>query len=132
MSSSFLKESLVNAPETSVKVSTGLHQNIMRAVRQAEPDNSKSSFFLSVPAWGAGVLAILLTGVFLYQAPTEPVSRMPQAVVTQPPAQNPAEPLLVLGEDAFVLVTETRAPEQALREELERLKSDLTRFDFRS
>ena len=130
--SSFLKESLVNAPDTSVKVSTDLHQSIMRAVRLAEPGDRKSSFFRSVPALGAGVLAILLTGVFLYQAPTEPVSRIPQAVAMQPPVQNPAEPLLVLGEEALVLVNEKHVPEQALREELERLKSDLARFDFRS
>lgn len=132
MNSLFLKKSLANTPETKVKVSSELHQNIMRAVRLSESVGRRSRFFRSVPAWGAGVLAMLLMAVFFYLPQSAPVLQVTQDVVAQTKPQGQTDPLLVLGESLLVLSEETAAPEQALRMELERLKSDLARFDFRS
>ncbi|MDH4018656.1 MAG: hypothetical protein OEU84_03570 [Xanthomonadales bacterium] len=134
MNSLFLKKSLVNTPETKATVSAELHQNVMRAVRLAKPVGRSSRFFRSTPAWGAGVLAMLLVAVFFYLPQTAPVSQVTQDVVAQTKTepQSQSDPLLVLGESLLIFSEETAAPEQALRKELERLKSDLARFDFRS
>lgn len=132
MNSLFLKKSLVNTPETKAKVSAELHQDIMRAVRLAEPAGGRFQFFRSVPAWSAGVFAMLLVAVFFYLPQTAPVSQVPPVVVAQTEPQSQTDHLLVLGESLLVFSEEITAPEQALREELERLKSDLARFDFRS
>ena len=132
MNSLFLRKSLANTPETKAKVSAELHQDIMRAVRLAQPVGRRSRFFRSTPAWGAGVLAMLLVAVFFYLPQTAPVSQVTQDVVAQSEPQSQIDPLMVLGERLLVFSEETAAPERALREELERLKSDLARFDFRS
>ena len=132
MNSLFLKKSLANTPETRAKVSDALHQDIMRAVRLAEPAGRRSRFFRPAPAWGAGVLAMLLMAVFFYLPQTAPVSQVPSVVVAQTESQTQTDPLLVLRESLLVFSEETAVPEQALRKELERLKSDLARFDFRS
>ncbi|MDX2427494.1 MAG: hypothetical protein QNK22_02285 [Xanthomonadales bacterium] len=132
MNSLFLKNSLLNTPETRAGVSDKLHQDIMRAVRLAEPVGGRFQFFRSVPAWAAGVFAALLVAVFFYLPQTAPVSQLPPVVVAQTESQDPTAPLLVLGESLLVFSKETAVPEQALRKELERLKSDLARFDLRS
>lgn len=132
MNSLFLKKSLVNTPETKATVSVELHQDVMRAVRLAEPVGRRSRFFRSTPAWGAGVLAMMLVAMFFYLPQTAPVSQVTQDVVAQTEPQSQTDPLLVLGESLLVFSEETAVPEQALRKELERLKSDLARFDFRS
>ena len=132
MNSLFLKNSLANTPETNVKVSSELHQDVMRAVRLAEPAGRQFQFFRSVPAWGAGVSAMLLIAVFFYLPQTAPVSQETEIVAEQMEPQGQTGPLLVLSESLLVFSEETAAPEQALRKELERLKSDLARFDFRS
>ena len=75
---------------------------------------------------------MLLVAVFFYLPQTAPVSQVTQVVVAQSEPQSQTDPLMVLGESLLVFSEETAAPEQALREELERLKSDLARFDFRS
>ena len=132
MNSLFLKKSLVNTPETKATVSAELHQNVMRAVRLAKPVGRSSRFFRSTPAWGAGVLAMLLVAVFFYLPQTIPVSQVTPVVVAQAEPQSQIDPLMALGESLLVFSEVTVAPEQALRNELERLKSDLARFDFRS
>ena len=132
MNSLYLKNFLANTPETKAKVSVELHQDIMRAVRLAEPAGRRPRFFRSAPAWGAGVLAMLLMAVFFYLPQSAPVSQVTPVVVAQTEPKGQTDPLLVLGESLLVFSEETAAPEQALRKELERLKSDLARFDFRS
>ena len=132
MNSLFLKKSLANTPETKAKVGAELHQDIMRAVRLAEPVGERFQFFQSVPARAAGVFAALLVAVLFYLPKSEPVSQVPPVVVAQTESQSPTDPLLVLGESLLVFSKETAVPEQALRKELERLKSDLARFDLRS
>jgi len=132
MNSLFLKKSLTTTPETKAKVSAELHQDIMRAVRLAEPVGRRRRFFRSAPAWGAGVFAMLLMAVFFNLPQMVSVSQVTPEVVAQTEPQSQTDPLMALGESLLVFSEETAAPEQALRNELERLKSDFARFDFRS
>jgi len=126
------KDALTNTPETTVKVSTGLHQDIMRAVKLAEPAGRKHGFRRTVPAWGTAVFAILVSAVFFYPSRTTtvlPVSTTDQSLSQY---QNPVTSLEQLADGLLVLSRDAPVPEQELRKELERLKSDLERFDFRS
>jgi hypothetical protein len=136
MSNTYLKETLVNAPETSVKVSLQLHREIMRSVRMAEPVRKKAEFYRLIPTLGAAVLPLFTVAVFFYLSQTIDVA--PSANPGQGLSQvdTPASPsissLAQLTEELLVLSKNTSVPEQELRKELERLKSDLERFDFRS
>jgi hypothetical protein len=132
MKRTFLKDALTNTPETSVKVNTQLHQDIMRAVKLAEPLSRKPRFNSVVPAWGAAVFALLVSAVFFYPSRTAtvlPVSTPGQALSQY---QNPGTSLEQLADSLLSLSTNAPVPEKELRKELERLKSDLERFDFRS
>lgn len=126
------KEMLQNTPEAAEKVNAGQHQSIMRAVRLAQPSVRKPLFNRAIPAWGAGVFAMLLLGVFFYLPRTEPVNPLPETAQVQPQFSAPVESLMVLEERLQAFTRETAVPEQELRKELERLKTDLARFDFRS
>jgi len=136
MNDALLKKSLVNTPETTVKVSAELHQKIMRAVRLAEPSGHRSSFNRAIPAWGAAIIATVAIGVFIYLTQTTPVAPFPvQDLVQEPgpaPTRSSAVSLRTLGDSLVAFSKNTPVPEQELRKELERLKSDLERFDFRS
>jgi hypothetical protein len=126
------KEMLQNTPEAAEKVDAGQHQEIMRAVRLAQPTVTKPLFRRAIPAWGAGVFAMLLLGVFFYLPRTEPVNSLPQTAQAQPQVNAPGESLMMLEERFQAFTMEAAVPEQELRKELERLKTDLARFDFRS
>jgi len=132
MNDTFLKKSLLNTPETAAKVSTELHQDIMRAVRLSEPVGRKPVFNRLIPAWGAATIAAIAIGVFFYLPQTRPVSPTPVLEPGQSESQRETASLLTLGDSLLALSKSTPLPEQALREELERLKSDLERFNFRS
>ena len=126
------KDALTNTPETTVKVSAELHQDIMRAVKLSEPAGRKHGFRRAVPAWGAAVFAILVSAVFFYPSRTTtvlPVS-IPDQSLSQ--YQNPVTSLEQLADDLLAFSKDAPVPEQELIKELERLKSDLERFDFRS
>jgi len=126
------KEMLQNTPEASEKVNAEQHQGIMRAVRLAQPSGGKPAFSRFIPAWGAGVFAMLLLGLFFYLPRNEPVNSLPQTAKVQPRADAPGDPIMMLEERLQAFTMETAVPEQELRKELERLKTDLARFDFRS
>ena len=129
-----MENALVNAPETKVKVSTGLHQNIMRAVRLAEPVSMKPASRRAGTAWAAGVLAVMVASVVFYlpqQDSVDPVLRN-GTVQSMSQVELSTASLLNLEEGLLALSEETTTPEAELRKELERLKSDLARFDFRS
>lgn len=132
MNDTILKKSLLSTPETAVKVSAGLHQDIMRAVRLSEPVGRKPLSNRVMPAWGAAVIAVIVIGVFFYLPQTRPVS--PSFILDpgQSETQRSTASFQSLGDSLLALSKNTPSPEQALREELERLKSDLERFDFRS
>lgn len=132
MNDIFLKKSLLNTPETAVKVSASLHQDIIRAVRLSEPPRRKPVFNRLIPALGAAVIAAIAIGVIFYLPPTIPVSPSPVVAQGQPQTKRETASLQTLGDSLLALSKTTPLPEQALREELERLKSDLERFDFRS
>lgn len=136
MNDALLKKSLVNTPETAVKVSTELHQDIMRAVRLAEPVINKPMFNRAIPVWGATVIATLAIGMFIYLSQTTPISPLQIQESGQGSGQSQARSsavsLRALEDILIVFSKNTPVPEQELRKELERLKSDLERFDFRS
>lgn len=132
MNKIFWKDALTNTPETSVEVSAELHQDIMRAVRLAGPAGSKPGLKKALPAWGAAVFAMLVSGVFFYPWGTTTV--LPGATPGQglSQIQEPVSSLEQLADSLLALSKDAPVPEEELRKELDRLKSDLERFDFRS
>ncbi len=124
-----LKIALCNTPETQVKVSAAQHQDIMRAVRLSASTESKATFNWKIPAWSTG-LAATAAAVFYFVQP--PVLPLPIQDLAQT-QNNAAMPSLFSLTDKLALFSEQAPlPEKQLRQELERLKSDLERFDFRS
>jgi len=118
------EQSLSTAPETQAKVSEKLHQDIMRAVRLAKPVGRVTSTTWTVPAWGAGMAATAVAVFYLAQTP--PVTPL------QPDLGGTAATLTSLGEKLAALPAETAFPEEELRKELARIKSDLSRFGIGS
>ena len=124
MNDDLLKQALTSSAETRASVDDELHQRIMRSVRLTTANTSNGSNRWSLPAWGMGMAATAMAVFYLAQT-------TPQRIVTPdiPAADGTATPISKMLSD---LQTETALPEQELRKELERLKSDLKRFDFRS
>ena len=118
---------LRNAPETSVKVGGQLHQDIMRSVRLAEPREKRTMFAWAGPALGAAMAILVLAVLQVWQ----PVGVKPQQPLlahkndSTPKFQNFGDSLKNLADSSLLT-------ENELKLELERLKSDLKRFDFRS
>ena len=127
-----LEKALVNAPETRIKVGHALHQDILRAIRLAEPASRKTVFGRAGPAWAMGALTVIIATVIFYLPQQGSVDPVLKNTSSQPQLQLSASTLLNLEEGLFVLSEETSTSETELRKELERLKSDLARFDFRS
>ena len=119
-----LKQALSANTETRAKVSDELHQRVMRSVRLAATDSKIVRSRWSLPAWGLGMAATAIA-VF-YVAQTTPVPKTAPTIIVETAAAISVEEMLA------ALQLETALPEQELRKELERLKSDLKRFDFRS
>ena len=132
MNASDLEKSLLETPETSVKVSAELHQDIMRAVRLAGAAGKHSGFNWAMPALGAGLLATIAIVMFFFTPRLTNVA--PSPVLSQEISQNqhPTASLQVLQESLLAFSKKTQLPEEELRKEVERLKSDLERFDIRS
>ena len=129
MNKLLLKKLLLNTPETDVKVRTELHQDIMRAVRLAEQPGKKSQPGWRIPAWGA---AMAVMAVVVYMAQTTTVTPIQTTDMVQSEEQAKPASLIALGDKLTTISQHTLVPEQELRAELERLRSDLERFDFRS
>ena len=123
-----LQKSFAGAPETDIKVSAELHRDIMRAVRLAGPMRKKSLSAWTVPAWLSG-MAVTAVAVFYLSQMTGIEIPTPQ---DDPQSVAPVASLLALGDKLVGLSESAPVPEEELRKELERLKSDLGRFDFRS
>ena len=132
MNKTLWKDALTNTPETSVEVSTQLHQDIMRAVRLAEPVGKKAVSNRAISAWGAAAFAVIVLAVFFYPTRTTTVLPLPSPEQGLTQNQEPAISLEQLAGSLVALSKDVPEPEQELRKELERLKSDLERFDFRS
>jgi hypothetical protein len=132
MNDNLLKKSLTDTPEAAVKVSAGLHQDIMRAVRLAEATVEKTWINRAIPVLGAAVLAMFVAGVFIYLPGTVPVMYSPVPAAAQSQALRPASSLMVFGDNLLGLLKDAPPPEEELRKELEQLKSDLEKFNFRS
>jgi hypothetical protein len=79
-------------------------------------------------------MAVMVAAVIFYlpqQGSVDPVLRN-STVQSMSQVEVSTESLLNLEEGLLALSEEASTPETELRKELERLKSDLARFDFRS
>ena len=119
-----LKQSLSSSAETRVTVSEELHQRVMRSVRLSATREDAVKPRWSLPAWGLGMAATAVAVFMLvYTAPVSP---------PVPDVRIETAATAAVNKILASLQQETVLPEQELRKELERLKSDLARFDFRS
>jgi hypothetical protein len=112
------------------KVSGRLHQDVMRAVRLAKPVARKARTDWRIPALGTAMsLAVF------YFLQTTAVNQLPpseQAYSGNLLINTPLTALTALEDQLATLSQHTLVPEKELKAELERLKADLKRFDFRS
>ena len=118
---------LRNAPETSVKVGGQLHQDIMRSVRLAEPGTKRYGFAWAGPALGAA-MAVLVLAVLQF---SQPVSMNTKQPLVAHKIDSPVN-FQTFGDSLKNLADSSLLSENELKLELERLKSDLKRFDIRS
>jgi hypothetical protein len=79
-----------------------------------------------------GVLTVILAVVVFYPPQQGTVDPVLRNTPLQSQVQVSASSLMTLKEGLLALSEETSTSESELRKELERLKSDLARFDFRS
>ncbi len=120
---------LRHAPETSVKVSGQLHQDIMRSVRLAEAQERPSRFAWAGPALGAA-MAVMVLAVLQISQPAAVTVKPQQPLVAH--KVDSTIKLQAFGDSLKNLAGNSLLTENELKLELERLKSDLKRFDFRS
>jgi hypothetical protein len=123
-----LRRSLATSPETEAQVGERLHQDIMRAVRLAQPERSKPLMQRLLPVWASGLAAVAIVVVFLSEPPVSaPVN---ESVSIPPPQEIGSAPTIfaVIEERLAALSQESGMAEEELRKELERLKTDLQRF----
>jgi len=124
MNNESLKQALSSSAETHVTVSEELHQRVMRSVRLSASRDEAIKPRRSLPAWGLGMAATAVAVFMLvYTAPVSP---------PVPDVSIEIAAITAMDKILASLQQETVLPEQELRKELERLKSDLARFDFRS
>ena len=122
-----LDKALRDAPEAKAIVDKRLHQDVMRAVRMAEPKTENTSLGWRIPAWGTA-LAVTLVTVFLFDR----VDTRPSPLLTDSSIAIKSASLVVLGDKLASISDESLLPEKELKLELDRLKSDLQRFSFKS
>jgi hypothetical protein len=122
-----LRNSLRDTPEMTIKVSARLHQDVMRAVRLAEPIVKKPTPGWAKPAWGAALVVTVIAVFQFSQTSTPPAPELVKSPDSVPPAS-----LLALGDRLLAISEGSLLPEKELKLELERLKSDLQRFGFKS
>ena len=122
-----LEKLLVTTAEEEPKVNGRLHQDIMRRVRQAGPVVRRASIDWRIPVYGTAMS--LFVFYFLQSAA---VHRLPQVEKALPENLLTTTSLTALKDQLAILSQHTLTPEEQLRAELERLKSDLKQFDFRS
>ena len=109
------------------RVSDRLHQDIMRRVRQADPVARKASIDWRIPVFGTAMSLLVF-----YTIQSVDVQRMPPAERGLPEGLLGDASLAALKDQLTTLSERPSIVEDELKQELERLKSDLRRFDFRS
>lgn len=122
-----LESILHESPETTVRVSERLHQDVMRKIRLSQPVRKKAGIPWSVPAWGAA-LAVCTIAIISATQTNTPV----QSESTAPQLAFEPGTLLDLSDQLLTVTEESLLPEKELKLEFERLKQDLKRFDIRS
>ena len=122
-----LEKLLLKTAEEEPKVSGRLHQDVMRAVRRAEPVARRDSTDWRIPAVGTAMSLLVF-----YFLQTTAVNQLPTSEQTYPGNLLINTSLTALEDQLATLSQHTLTPEKELKAELERLKSDLKRFDFRS
>lgn len=122
-----LKKMLCDTPEASVTVSDNLHRDIMRKVRLTESVNRRSRSAWVGPTLGSA-MAVLLLAVLHFSQSGSVQTQQPLAIAK---IDRPTI-LQVFGDSLKGIKDESLLTENELKLELERFKSDLKRFDFRS
>jgi anti-sigma-K factor RskA len=123
-----LNRALSGAPETQARVSERLHQDIMRSVRLAQADQGKPQKWRTLPAWAMGIATVAVVAVFVSQSPVNTPVPEPVAIPSPPEMSSTQSIFAALEEKISTLPGEQGMAEDALKKELERLKSDLRRF----
>jgi hypothetical protein len=122
-----LEKLLLVTAEEEPKVSGRLHQDVMRAVKLAKPVARKARTDWRIPALGTAMSLLVF-----YFLQTTAVNQLPTGEQAYPGKILVNTPLTVLEDQLATISQHTLIPEKELKAELERLKSDLKRFDFRS
>jgi hypothetical protein len=122
-----LEKLLLETAEEDPKVSGRLHQDVMRAVRLAKPVVRKPRTDWRIPALGTAMSLLVF-----YFLQTTAVNQLPPSEQVYSGNLLINTPLTALEDQLATLSQHTLVPEKELKAELERLKSDLKRFDFRS
>jgi len=122
-----LEKLLLETTEEETKVSDRLHQDIMRSVKLAGPVAGKTRTDWRIPVFGTAMSMLLF--YFLQIAAVNPIPSGEQEYPGSPLINTP---LTTLEDQLNSMSQHTLIAEKELMAELERLKSDLKRFDFRS
>ena len=122
-----LEKLLLDTAEEEPRVSGRLHQDVMRAVKLAKPVARKARTDWRIPALGTAMSLLVF-----YFLQTTAVNQLPPGEQAYPGNLLVNTPLTVLEDQLATISQHTLIPEKELKAELERLKSDLKRFDFRS
>jgi hypothetical protein len=122
-----LEKLLLETAEEEPGVSGRLHQDVMRAVKLAKPVARKARTDWRIPALGTAMSLLVF-----YFLQTTAVNQLPPGEQAYPGKLLVNTPLTVLEDQLATISQHTLIPEKELKAELERLKSDLKRFDFRS
>jgi hypothetical protein len=122
-----LEKLLLETAEEEPGVSGRLHQDVMRAVRLAEPVARKVPTDWRIPALGTAMSLLVF-----YFLQTTAVNQLPPGEQAYSGNLLINTSLTALEDQLAALSQHTLIPEKELKAEPERLKSDLKRFDFRS
>ena len=112
MNQKFLEKSLDEYAGNQGKSQPELHQDIMRAVRLAEPAGRKPVFHGSCPAWACRRVAMVLMAVFFYLPQTVPVSPVTGSGRADAATEHRSSDSQLAWKACLYLSEETPAPEQ--------------------
>jgi hypothetical protein len=110
-------------------VDDDLHRRVMGAVRRAAVEPTSARSFGFVPMLAGGAAATLAAVLIWNNAAQTPVTQPdPQAVIVDETVASDES----INQRVATIGNQVRLPEAALRQELQRLESDLKRLRFNS